>query len=138
MQLHQPWRSMRDLPDWHVHFTDELPAKVKGVTRWEDQTVWIKAGLSQAERRSVIEHERQHILRGPGGHRGREEKTVRQSTARRLISQEALVDALKWSRDEHDIADELWVSVAVVRARLDGLTRAEQDEIERALDDDWR
>lgn len=138
MPPHHPWRAMRALPDWHVHFTDQLPEKIRGVTRWSDQTVWIQTGLTQAERRSVIEHELQHILRGPGGRRDREEATVRQSAARRLIPLGALAEALQWSYDEHDLADELWVGVPTIRARLAGLSDQEKRHIEEVLDDEWR
>lgn len=127
---------MRDLPDWTIHFTDEMPERLRGVTRWEDKTVWVRKGLSQADRRSVIEHERQHILRGPGGLRHPEERAVRAETARHLITLPALAEALKWSLDETELADELWVSVSVVRCRLDGLTQVEKDWISGQLDTD--
>ncbi len=53
--------------------------------------------------------------------------------ARRLIPHEALIDALRWSLDEHELAEELWVDVATVLARLAGLTEQEKADIDKRL-----
>jgi hypothetical protein len=59
---------------------------------------------------------------------------VRAAAAKRLIPFEALVDAMVWSGDDHELADELWVDVATVRDRLASLTRRECEEITRRME----
>lgn len=92
-------------------------------------------GLTQAERRSTCWHEVQHLLRGPvcGHLREREERDVEAIVARDLIPFSALVDAMLWSLDDYELADELTVDVGLVRARLEGLTVAESAALERSL-----
>jgi hypothetical protein len=58
---------------------------------------------------------------------------VDDAAARRLITDEQLVDALLWARDERELADELWVDVQTVRARLTGLNEREKNAIEARI-----
>ncbi|MFD1947726.1 hypothetical protein [Nocardioides aestuarii] len=67
----------------------------------------------------------------------REERRVDDLVARRLIRFEALVDAMLWAgNDDHQLANELWVDVATVRARLAGLSSIETAELNRRLDEE--
>lgn len=126
--MHHPWRAFQHLVDWTLHWSHELPDDVQGEVDFEEQTVTLAHGLTQAERRCTIAHETQHILRGPAPEhlRQREEQAVDRAAAQLLIPLEALVEALLWSYDEHEVAEELWVDVDTVRARLANLTAAEQ------------
>ena len=58
----------------------------------------------------------------------REERAVAAIAARRLVSIEALAEAMRWSQDERAVAEELSVDVRTVRVRLRCL-----DDAERAL-----
>lgn len=132
--MHHPWRAVRGLPDWRVYFTDRMPAGVRGATRWRDRTIWVRAGLSQVERRCTIEHERQHVLLGPGSHGPGEERLVRQAAARELVTVEVLADALRWSRHPAVVADWCWVTVSVLGDRMDHLHPAERHALRRAVE----
>lgn len=61
---------------------------------------------------------------------GRQERRVPARAVRSLITLEARTDALLWSQDEHELADELWVDVETVRGRLHSLTQGEKDYID--------
>lgn len=82
----------------------------------------------QVERRTALTHEMVHLERGhTNGCAPAVEAGVREETARRLITLSRLLDALAWTEDWDEAADELWVTVDVLRDRIDTLT-----EIERA------
>lgn len=119
-----PWRALRNLPWIDIVWTP-LPGSTAAVT--DGHTIWIDPRLTQAQRRSTIEHERQHVLAGHGtACTPALERRVEQAAARQLITLDRLVDALVWARDEHELADELWVDVDMARARLAGLTEQER------------
>ncbi|WP_234417532.1 ImmA/IrrE family metallo-endopeptidase [Miniimonas sp. S16] len=81
----------------------------------------------QVERRCTITHEVVHVERGHrSGCAPAVERSVRAETARRLISLPALLDALAWTQDWHEAADHLWVTVEVLRDRIDALTPGER------------
>ena len=131
---HHPWRAIRALADWTVHWTHELPEGIDAATRWADRTIWVRIGLSQVQRRCIIEHERQHVLRGPGGHVGYEERSVDVATAHALISLNALIDAARWARSMPELADELNVTEDVVHVRLRHLHPSERAVLRRAAE----
>lgn len=133
---HHPWRRFRTLVEWSLHFA-HLPDGVLGQTDHERRTVTLTHGLTQVERRSTIAHETAHVERGavPSWMRAREERACDAIAARRLVTLERLADAMVWSRDEHEIADECWVDVDTVRARLANLTPFERAHIEDRLDE---
>jgi hypothetical protein len=92
--------------------------------------------MTLAERRSTIAHEVEHITRGPAyiGYERREELAVCKAAAERLITFEALVDAMVWSGDEYELAAELWVDVGTVRDRLRSLSPWESAELSRRME----
>jgi hypothetical protein len=132
--MHHPWRAVRALVDWTVYWTSDLPDGVDAATRWADRTIWVRVGLSQVQRRCVIEHERQHVLRGPGGNVLYEERTVDVATAHALIRLEDLVRAAKWARSMPELADELNVTEDVVHVRLRHLHPSERAVLRRATE----
>lgn len=107
-----------------------------GYADFETDTIVLAQGMTQAERRSVCWHEVLHLRRGPvPAHlTGREEAAVDAATARDLIPFGALVDAMLWSSDEWEIAEELTVSVDLVRVRLHDLSTSETRALNEALD----
>lgn len=133
--MHHPWRTFRHLVGWTLHWTD-LPDGTLAKTDFRARTVTLTTGLTQAERRCTIAHENEHIARGPApaSYEHRDELEVRKATARRMIPLPALVEAMLWSLDDHEIAHELWVDVATVQDRLHFLTAEESLELNRRLD----
>lgn len=104
-----------------------------GVFAWTDHAsrrIVMDAGLLQAERRSTLAHELEHVARGPLPAdpvlAAREEIACEEAAARRLIPLEALLDALRWSSDVCELADELWVDVQLARVRLERLHPSER------------
>lgn len=132
--MHHPWRRLRDLPhvtlDWH-------DGGLAGLATHSTQTASIRIGQSQVERRVAICHEVVHLERGaaPVGHVARDEAETRQEVARRLIDLHALGEALAWARpgDHDEAADELWVTVDVLRDRLAHLHPSERAYLKRRL-----
>ena len=133
--MHHPWPAIRALIGWTVYWTNLLPEGVDGATRWSDHTIWLRRDMSQVERRCVVEHERQHVLRGPGGVVDLEERAVDIATARALIELPDLIYAAKWATTVFELADELHVTPDVVRTRLDHLDDCELAALHTALID---
>lgn len=129
-----PWRRLSALVDWDLRFA-RLPHDVWGVTDHDARTITLDIDLNQAERRSTIAHELEHVARGPVTplQEAREEARVEQAAARRLIGLEQLLDALRWSRSIEELADELWVDVALARTRLQHLHPSEHHWLARQL-----
>lgn len=122
-----------------------------GVLGWWDGDVEpageivVSRGSTQGERRCTVRHEWWHARRGdrrvgtdewpdPDEIDRLNDRDVRKATARDMITLDALADALSWSQDETEVAEDLWVDVATLRDRLLTLSRAESNELERL----WR
>lgn len=136
--MYHPWQAFRVIASV-ARFTLEwahLPDGKRGHTDHDNRTVTLTLGMNQAERRSTIAHEVEHVRRGPvpAYLKAREERVVDDLAARRLIPFPRLVEALVWAYDDHELAEELWVDVEVVRARLDGLTAGESVELAARMD----
>lgn len=99
--------------------------------------------LNQAERRSALEHELQHVLAGdtscrlvgPDGDRQarRQELRADHRAARNLITLDALADALLWCLGPDELAEALHVDERTVRARIRGLSEDEKKYIDRRI-----
>lgn len=122
--------------DWTLRWAD-LPDGALGETDWGTRTITLTKGLTQAERRSTLTHELEHVARGPVPtyRQAREERAVDEAAARRLITFDRLADALVWSIDENELAELLHVDVDTVVARLSTLTSGESSELMRRLDE---
>lgn len=129
-----PWRRLGELAQVTLVWEPELPCR--GLTTFATETIQMRTGQLQAERRSTLTHELVHLERGPFPRWAtrREERAVNLEAARRLITFDDLVDAMLWCYDECEAAEHLWVDVRMVRARLAGLTKAETAELNRRLD----
>ena len=132
-----PWRHLRH---HHEHVTvlfAELPDGLIGYTVLCWFWFVIGASLTQVERRCTLTHELEHIRRGPlppDPHlAAREENVVDELAARRLVSLRQLIDALLWSDHEYEVADELWVDVPTLRARIASLAAEERAAIDARL-----
>jgi hypothetical protein len=140
---HHPWRRLlRHHPNITVHFRP-LPDGLLGYTDVAAGRIVLDSELTQAERRSVLAHELEHVERNGvvADHylRDREELIVDRIAARKLVGLRHLIDALLWSQHPHEVADDLWVDVATLRARLADLTDDERATISNALQeaDTW-
>lgn len=132
---HHPWRTFRALVDWKLAWA-HLPGDLMGHTDFATKTVTIDPEIDQYERRCTIDHETEHILRGPvhDAYREREERAIDLISARRLIPLERLVDAMLWCYHEEELAQHLWVDEPTLRVRLESLTDQETAMINQRLD----
>lgn len=131
-----PWRRLRELAHVTLLWHDGGP---KGVTDFADQTISLRRGMTQAERRSTVLHECLHIERGPAltTLAAREELRVEREAARLLLPCIRTVgDALAWAVDLDEAADELWVDAQLLRARLESLHPAERHYLKARLTSD--
>lgn len=135
-----PWAHVRETyPEITVVTHQELPGRIWGLRA--GNLIWLCKRLDQARRRCTLTHEIIHLERGavPAdliGH-AREERTVAEEAARRLIPLEDLANALRWTRDCHQLAEQLWVDVPTLRTRLDTLDPIEVAQLEHDLDGQW-
>lgn len=114
-----PWRLLREQPNvtltWHT-------AGPWGYTNHSTQTISIRTGLDQAQRRCTLLHELQHIHRGPvtWGMAPIEETRVRKITAHLLLPNvKEIADAYAWALgDDHEAAAELWVATPILLDRM--------------------
>lgn len=133
-EQYHPWREadalglriiVRDLPDalwaaWHA----------------PSRTILVDRRLTQAERRVALAHELVHVERRDTCRQTeRVELDVHLTAARRLIRLDDLADALVWTRQLRELADELWVDDTTLRQRLDSLTAEEVAWLRRRLND---
>lgn len=118
-----PWRRLRALShitlDWH-------DGGFRGVTCFVTNTISLRRGMDQAERRSTIMHEVLHAERGPvpAGLADREELRVSRIAAQELLPDVRVIgDALTWAQGDLAVAaEELWVDEETLRIRLRYMT----------------
>jgi len=132
--MYHPWRAFRALSAFTLDFA-WLPDGVLAVTDYDAGTVTMARDLDQAERRSTIAHEIEHIRRGWAPCSSREECAVDQAAARKLIGIRELGEALAWAHDLDEAADELWVDRTMLDVRLKHLHPAERHYLRRRLAD---
>lgn len=135
--LHHPWRAFRSLTDWTLRWA-RLPDDVWGETCHETKTVTLHVDLTQAERRCTIAHEMEHIWRGevPHGREAYEEAIVDRRTARVMLPDIREVgEALAFSPNLYDAANELWVDEFVLHERLTSLHPSERAYLRRRLEE---
>lgn len=86
--------------------------------------ILLARGLTPVEQRCVLAHELGHALHGHAGGSAADERTAERFAARVLIDPAALRAACAWARDDAELADELGVTVDVVRTyrQLPGTT----------------
>lgn len=105
----------------------------------EQNVVVIRCGLSRAARRSTLAHELVHVEAGeryrPGWWRTVHEPVIEpradEVAARRLITLDALIEAISQARDEDHAADLLVVDVDMLEARMRSLTDGERWYVEQ-------
>lgn len=127
-----PWRTLRSLPQITLAWHDGGP---RGRFIHDTLTLSLRRGMNQAERRSTVRHELEHFRRGHvwACWREREELACEKAAARDLIDLYALGEALAWSQDMEDVADELWVDAELLRIRCRYLHPAERAYLKQRL-----
>lgn len=138
-----PYELLAQHPDLSLCFA-RLPKGERG--RWYPglHAIVIDERLTQAERRCTLMHELVHRMRGDVHvtdevAMNRQEKHCHQMVARMLIPFSRLQAAMHWGRDRHELAEELWVDVETLTARVLGLSEAEAARLalDTEKDDNW-
>lgn len=141
MGRYSPWRHLRSLPHVDLSWTDDERLLDGADARYFHTVQRIlmdrRLGL-QVERRCVLAHELGHAVRGdlPCHEEradDRQEAAVEQWAARQLITLDALADALRWSDNPTEVAEELWVTVDLLEVRIAHLHPSERAWLRRAL-----
>lgn len=134
MSLPHPWQRLRESTHVTLHWVVDLPTW--GRCKHSTQEVFIRVGLTQAQRRVTILHELEHLAAGPAvrGYADKDEAETRERAARWLLPLDVLADALVWSMDDRELADELWVDLTTIRVRLSTLTPVEDAYLNARID----
>lgn len=135
---HHPWRAFRRFIDWTLVWA-HLPGDLLGEVDFDTKIVTLDPRITQEERRCTIDHETEHIRRGPVPEwlRPREERAIDRIVAHRLLpSVKMIADALTWAEWNLDVAaEELWVDRATLECRLVSMTHpAERAYMRRRFD----
>ena len=143
MTIAHPWRTLRHLPGVRIVWShdDDLLA---GADAWwypDSDTIVMDSRKKQVVRRCALAHELAHRRRHDGPcdndrDSGRQEAAADLMASRWLIDIHPLGEALAWTGCEVEAADELWVTVHLLRVRLKHLHPAERAYLKRRLDDD--
>lgn len=141
MGRYSPWRHLRALHDIDLTFTDDDALLDDADARYYatvDRILMDKRLERQVERRCVLVHEVGHAIRRdlPCGDERldeRQEAAVEQWAARQLIELPALADALRWSDDREEVADELWVTPELLDVRIRHLHPSERAWLANSL-----
>lgn len=132
MSFAHPWRDLRALPEITLLWHD---GGRRGYYNFTRQEISLRRGMTQAQRRSTLQHELHHHYRGRylRAILDREELACELAAARDLIDVRKLGEALAWSQDARIVAHELWVDVDLVRVRMDHLHPAERAYLRERL-----
>lgn len=132
---YHPWREARTRKHLDIAFVD-LPIDVRGCQT--GNRIELHREQLQHERRSTLAHELVHderrIYPTDPVLSAREELTVERIAARRLIHLDRLVDVLCWTRQQDEIAAELWVDVPMLAALVHSLTDDERQQIDAEIE----
>ena len=100
----------------------------------DGETIWMDHRQGQAQRRSSVAHEIEHLHAGDSGcQQSSVERQIEEAAARKLVPLVALAEAIVWAMSEEELALDLWVDLGIVRTRLATLTNDEQAYIEGVI-----
>jgi hypothetical protein len=132
-----PWAHLAHHHEDVIVVFADLPNGLLGFTDLRRRRIILDARLTQVERRCTLTHELEHVHRGPvpadPALAAREEAIIDELAARRLVSLRELIEALLWSDHEHTVAEELWVDLPTLRARIATLAHEERQAIDERL-----
>lgn len=131
---YDPWAQLAALPDIRLYWRHQRPC---GAYHHHDRAIFLRHGLTEAQSRSTLAHELVHAERGDvelseAALNARQELVVEREAARRLISLQALADAVRWTCHPGEVAEVLSVDVGTLRARLQHLTDDERAVLDAA------
>ncbi|WP_405216164.1 ImmA/IrrE family metallo-endopeptidase [Agrococcus sp. Ld7] len=95
-----------------------LPAGWLGAYDHAGSQIELAPGLTPVEQRSVLAHELGHALRMDSGESAAAERAAERFAALLLVDPAAVRRAGAWVRDEDELAEELGVTVDIVRSYL--------------------
>lgn len=95
-----------------------LPAGWLGAYDHAGAQILLADGLTPVEQRSVLAHELGHALRMDCGESEPAERAAERFAALLLVNPAALLAAGAWARNEDELAEELGVTVDIVRNYL--------------------
>lgn len=115
--MFDPWELAHRIPGLTVSIT-RLPDRLYGAT--DGRTIYLDDRLTEREMRCVLTHELVHL---DAGHETCQppavERAVRHRTADLLIPADLLGVTLQWTTCPHEAAEELQVTVPVLRDRVE-------------------
>lgn len=134
MQDYDPWQDLAGRPDLTLRWRHQRQC---GLYRHHDRSILLRHGLTGAQARCTLAHELVHAERGDvqlseRALNARQELVVEREAARRLISLQALADAVRWSCRPEEVSEVLHVDVGTLRARLAALTDQEREALDAA------
>jgi len=137
LQTLDPYSFLAEHPDLSMTMAP-LPDGERG--RWypDLHVILISDRLSQAERRCTLAHELVHRMRGDlhvadDLMRNRIERSCHLIAARLLIPLPDLVQAMLWSQEPAEVAEQLWVDLETLQTRVETLHPAERGYLRRRL-----
>lgn len=138
---YSPWRHLSRLSHINLRWTDD-DGELDDAFAWyyvETDEIVMDSRLNQRERRCVLGHELAHAISRdrPSGVEvldAIQELHADRWAARRLIDVRALGEALAWSEDLEEVAEELWVTRDLLDVRLAHLHPAERAYLIRRLE----
>lgn len=136
MHWPHPWRRLRELAHVTLAWHDDGPM---GTATHSTATISLRRGMTWEQRRCTVEHELQHIERGPmpAGLVAKDEERVRRDTALAMIPDIRRVgDALAWALSAEEAAHELGVDAPVLAYRLRHMSPMERAWLSARLDRD--
>jgi hypothetical protein len=126
-----PWKALEQRPRLLLI---RAPISERGRYYHRLGAIVVRSGMLVVEERATLWHELVHADRGDEhcDHFGsRQERRCIREAARRAIDLRALADALLWSDQPDEVADELKVTVELLNVRLDHLHPAERGYLTR-------
>ena len=100
----------------------------------DGQTIWMDHRQGQAQRRSSVAHEIEHLHAGDTACQpGAVERQIEEAAARKLVPLVALAEAIVWAMSEEELALDLWVDLDIIRTRLATLTKEEQAYVDTVI-----
>lgn len=95
-----------------------LPCDWLGAYDHASARILLAPGLTPVEQRSVLAHELGHAVRMDSGESAPAERAAERFAALLLVDPRAVRAAGNWARDEDELAEELGVTVDVMRTYL--------------------
>lgn len=130
---YSPWKHLRRLAHINLRWTDD-EHELDGAYAWyyvERDEILMDSRMTQREKRCVLGHELAHAIgrdrpSGVDVLDAIQELRADRWAARRLIDVRPLAEALAWSEDLDEVAEELWVTRDLLDTRLAHLHPSER------------